>query len=125
MERRSKATLEMISQKLSAWEFRKEYLKTGITIIQIAKTLGINRTYLSNYINDTYAMNFNNWLNGLRIEEAKKRMLTNRHLPLGTLAGMVGFTDLAHFSKQFKLKEGIAPSYWLQKQPKLKPVSGN
>ena len=42
-----------------------------------------------------------------------------------TLAAMVGFTDLAHFSKQFKLKEGIAPTYWLQKQPKLKPVSGN
>ena len=100
MERRSKATL-------------------------MAKALGINRTYLSNFINDTYAMNFNNWLNGLRIEEAKKRMLTDRRLPMSTLAAMVGFTDLAHFSKQFKLKEGIAPTYWLQKQPKLKPVSGN
>ena len=73
----------------------------------------------------TCRISSNNWLNGLRIEEAKKRMLTDRRLPMSTLAAMVGFTDLAHFSKQFKLKEGIAPTYWLQKQPKLKPVSGN
>ena len=55
MERRSKATLEMISQKLNAWELRKEYLQTGITIIKMAKALGINRTYLSNFINQQLA----------------------------------------------------------------------
>ena len=115
----------MISQKLSNWEYQKGYMRQGITIIQVSKELGINRTYLSNYINDTYAMNFNNWLNGLRIEEAKTRMLENRQIPLGQLSTTVGYTDLAHFSKQFKLREGIAPSYWLKKQPKLIPVSGN
>jgi YesN/AraC family two-component response regulator len=124
MERRSKTTLEMISQKLNAWVYRREYLHTGITIIQISKILGINRTYLSNFINDTYAMNFNNWLNGLRIEEAKKRLLANKQISLSELATSVGFTDLAHFSKQFKQKEGLAPSYWLQKQQKRRSTCG-
>lgn len=125
MIRRSKATSEMIFQKLNVWMFRKEYLHTGITIIQIAKDLGINRTYLSNFINDTFCMNFNNWVNGLRIEEAKRVMLANRRIPLSELATSVGFTDLTHFSKLFKQKEGIAPSYWLQKQLKQIPVDGN
>lgn len=114
----------MISQKLNAWVYRREYLHTGITIIQVSKILGINRTYLSNFINDRYAMNFNNWLNGLRIEEAKKRLLANKRISLGELATSVGFTDLAHFSKQFKQKEGLAPSYWLQKQQKQRSTSG-
>lgn len=114
----------MISQKLNAWVYRREYLHTGITIIQVSKILGINRTYLSNFINDTYAMNFNNWLNGLRIEEAKKRLLANKRISLSELATSVGFTDLAHFSKQFKQKEGLAPSYWLQKQQKQRSTCG-
>ena len=74
--------------------------------------LRINRTYLSNYINSTYGLNFNLWINHLRIEEAKQLMGQTPKRSLSEIAERIGFTDLAHFSKQFKLQEGVSPSEW-------------
>ena len=83
-----------------------EYLRN------LNKIIGINRTYLSNYINNTYGLNFNLWINHLRIEEAKQLMGQTPKRSLSEIAERIGFTDLAHFSKQFKLQEGVSPSEW-------------
>lgn len=103
---------EIIKEKITAWEQNKGYLKLGITIQGLSREIGINRTYLSNYINETYQTNFNGWVNDLRIEEAKQKILQSPEINLSDLAEMVGFADQAHFSKQFKQKEGIPPSIW-------------
>ena len=81
-------------------------------LIELCKIIGINRTYLSNYINNTYGLNFNLWINHLRIEEAKQLMGQTPKRSLSEIAERIGFTDLAHFSKQFKLQEGVSPSEW-------------
>ena len=39
-------------------------------------------------------------------------MLTNEPAPIKIIAEQVGFHDQAHFSKVFKEKFGIAPSYF-------------
>lgn len=87
-------------------------MKLGITIQDLSREIGINRTYLSNYINETYQTNFNGWINDLRIEEAKQKIMQSPEINLSDLAEAVGFADQAHFSKQFKQKEGIPPSIW-------------
>ena len=103
---------EKIEEKLNEWVSEKNYLHPSLTIQDMSKKIGINRTYLSNFINETYQTNFNGWLNGLRIEEAKRRMRDNPDISLADVAEQVGFADLAHFSKQFKIKEGCSPSTW-------------
>ena len=101
-----------IGEKIQKWKNRKGYLKTSVTLIDVCEELGINRTYMSNYINERYRKNFNTWINGMRIKEAIRIMHSNPHLPLGEVGQRVGYTDLAHFSKQFKLNMGTAPSNW-------------
>lgn len=93
-------------------EKQKHYLRPRITIMHLSKAIGINRTYVSNFINNTYGLNFNTWINHLRIEEAKIKMSLSNRRNLAEIAEQVGFTDLAHFSKQFKSKEGMSPSEW-------------
>lgn len=66
---------EAVKIRLDEWVQNKGYLNSRLTIIQLSKIIGINRTYLSNHINKTYGLNFNLWLNHLRIEEAKKNHL--------------------------------------------------
>lgn len=108
----STTTKKKIESKLAEWKKQKRYLHPRLTIEELSKTIGINRTYVSNFINDSYGLNFNTWINHLRIEEAKIKMTLTHQRNLAEIAEQVGFTDLAHFSKQFKIKEGMTPSEW-------------
>lgn len=103
---------EVIKDRLDEWVRQKGFLNARLTIIQLSKIIGINRTYLSNHINNTYGINFNLWLNRLRIEEAKLLMRESPKRKLTEIAIQTGFTDIAHFSKQFKLQVGESPSKW-------------
>lgn len=108
----SKTTKKKIEEKLTEWKRQKHFLRSRLTISELSKTIGINRTYVSNFINETYGLNFNTWINHLRIEEAKNKIRMVKQKNLAEIAEQVGFTDLAHFSKQFKQKEGVSPSKW-------------
>ncbi len=103
---------EIIKERLAEWMRQKGFLNSRITIIQLSKIIGVNRTYLSNHINTTYGVNFNLWINRMRIEEAKRLIKLTPKRNLSEIAVQIGFTDLAHFSKQFKYQEGVSPSEW-------------
>ncbi|MCR8894361.1 AraC family transcriptional regulator [Bacteroides sp. ET336] len=83
-----------------------------IGVEKLGKVLGINRTYISNYINDTYQTNFNTWIHKMRIAEAQRLILENPQTSLGQIASMTGYTDQAHFCKQFRVVTGISPTKW-------------
>lgn len=112
MKKQSKSDKNEIAKRLNQWKELKVYLRFHVTIQDLSREIGINRTYLSNFINETYGENFNNWINRLRINEAKYKILTTSEDCLSEIARKVGFADLAHFSKIFKRKEGISPSDW-------------
>lgn len=118
-----KLKYEKIDEKLARWKADKKFLHAGVTIQDLSKEIGINRTYLSNFINETYHTNFNTWINGLRIDEAKHRIIMSPEASLAEIAEQVGFADLAHFSKQFKLKEGISPSSYRKELKELKEAA--
>lgn len=103
---------EKLESKLDRWKATKQYLNVGLTMDTLCKELGVNRTYFSTYINNQYRMNYNLWINQLRIEEAKEQIRNNKETPLSEIAESVGFADLAHFSKQFKQLNGVSPSQW-------------
>ena len=87
-------------------------MKSSVTLHEVCEELNINRTYLSNYINENFNVNFNTWINIMRIKEAQRIICLHPHLPLSQVGQKVGFMDTAHFSKQFKFRIGVTPSYW-------------
>ena len=94
----------------------KYYLKTGANIADMAQHLKIGRTTLSNMINNEEKMNFNSWVNMMRIEEAKRILLDKQNISLSQIAETVGYSESSNFSKQFKICTGKTPSSWRQKQ---------
>lgn len=73
----------------------KPYLQSDLKIMDLIIPLQTNRTYLSTFINQTYAMNFCGFINHFRIMEYEKLRSdpTNQGLTNNELAVEAGFTN--------------------------------
>ena len=91
------------------------YCEVGINIEEMARKLNIGRTTLSTFINREEGVNFNTWINKLRIEEAKHLLIENPDYSIAIISEMVGYTEQANFSRQFKQITGESPLVWRKK----------
>ena len=110
--RRTAKDNDKIKLLVNEWVKNKEYLKNDIGIEKLGKKLGINRTYISNYINDIYQVNFNTWIHRMRIADAKQMIIDNPGITMWQISIMTGYADQAHFSKLFKPITGVSPMKW-------------
>ncbi len=55
----------------SKMKLYKPYLEANLKISDLAEKVGVNRTYLSTFINTEYNMNFSSYINMLRLKEYK------------------------------------------------------
>ena len=108
-----------LERQLSEWVDNKEYLKTGITIEQLASTLNTNRTYLSFYINKYQLRTFKEWINYLRIQEAQYLLLKYPDLSVSEVGVKVGYTDKSNFGKQFSKLMNITPQAWRRQNQEM------
>jgi AraC-like DNA-binding protein len=92
----------------------KYYLTLGVNIEDMAQYLKIGRTTLSTFINNEEGMNFNVWINSLRVEEAKKLLTNYPEYSLSQVSELVGYSEPSNFSRQFKLITNESPSVWRQ-----------
>jgi len=93
----------------------KPYLKDGITLGSAAAQMGISPRFLSSYINDIYEVNFNTWINMLRIDFVKAELKKGTDMTMSELALKAGFSELAAMSRVFKRLEGETPSQFRNK----------
>ena len=91
------------------------HIKQGVTIEDVAKHLKTSRNSISALINREAGVNFNSWINELRINDAKQIMCEDPSLPIAQISEMVGFSEPSNFSKQFKLVTQHSPKQWRQK----------
>jgi AraC-like DNA-binding protein len=103
----------------------KYYLEVGVTIEVMAQNLQIGRTTLSTFINHEEGMNFNTWINTLRVEESKRLMLENPNLNLIQITEMLGYSECSNFCRHFKIVTNETPSVWRQTQKKQNPDSNH
>ena len=105
--------------KRNNWELLKKkiiddkyYLREGVNIEEMAHYLKIGRTSLSTFINSEEKMNFNLWINTLRIEEAKRLFIECPGYSLTQVAELIDYSEVSNFSRQFKLITFEPPSVW-------------
>ncbi|RGU37174.1 AraC family transcriptional regulator [Alistipes indistinctus] len=85
---------------------QKPYLNPDFKLTDLAETMGVNRTVMSNFINQTYSMNFKRYLNLWRIKEYQtliKRPSNERKNPYQVMV-MAGFKDSRHFQRAIQLE---------------------
>ena len=95
---------------------RKAFVESGISLNSVAERLESNRSYVSALINNAYGMNFNDYINKLRIEEACSRICTNTNpnFTIDHLYSEVGFTGKSTFYTAFKKYTGVTPAVFFK-----------
>lgn len=96
-------------QRLDDWLLHKGYQRNGITIHQLAVDIGTNRLYLSQYINQKHGCNFSEWVNRMRVEDAKAMIREKPDITIEEVAITLGFSSGSYFSKIFTKAAGISP----------------
>ena len=105
----SRDITEKLEPLVRKWIENKGFCKADITIKDVAAEMGTNHSYLSQYINGTLEMTFQQWLNNLRIEESKIILIENRNLSIEEVGATVGIPQSYNFSKWFKQRTEMTP----------------
>ncbi len=105
-----------LMQRLDAMVREKKlYKKQGLKITDLAALAGTNRTYVSNAINQQLGLTFSEYINRLRVEEAKRLIReSDGKMVMVAVAEESGFIGEASFYRHFRQLEGMTPMEWWQ-----------
>ncbi len=99
---------------------QKAYLNPELNLSDLAKMANMSRGQLSETINSGYNKNFNDFVNGYRVEAFKNMLKENKqqHLSLLGIAQECGFNSKATFNRVFKKLTSFSPTEYLKTQLK-------
>ncbi|MFS7001980.1 helix-turn-helix domain-containing protein [Carnobacterium maltaromaticum] len=90
-------------------DYIQKHYAEGINLASIAEQFHFNYNYLSRIFTTYTGSSFTDYLNNIRIKEAKI-MLKQSNLSIAKISEKVGYTDTSYFSKVFKKIVLCSPS---------------
>lgn len=96
----------------------KPYLKSDLTLFQLAKMLNTNSSYLSVLINKDFNSSFVSFINTYRIIDAKKTLIDSNYkdYTIEAISEEVGFNSKSAFNRAFKKITQQTPSEYRKEQ---------
>lgn len=109
---------ELYERLLKLMTDEKVFSDSDLTRDTLAERMGTNRTYLSQIIQKRTGLSFNQFVNGYRVEEAKRILDRDddRTYPLKAICSDVGFKSRTTFDKVFAEATGCSPAEYRRKQ---------
>ena len=92
----------------AAMQYIKEHFTQHISLSDVAQSVYVSPWHLSKLINGCVGQSFFDILNGMRLNRAKE-LLQDPALRVHEIAELVGYGDVAHFSKNFKKAMDVSP----------------
>lgn len=80
-----------------------------LPMAEVAAGSFVSGSHLAHLFQQGLGTSFTNFLTDLRIERAKKLLLSSPCVAITLIAGNVGFSDLRHFERTFKTAVGCTP----------------
>ncbi len=90
-----------------ALDYIREHSAEKLRLTEVAEQVYVSQWHLSKLIGRHTGKTFSDILNGARIEKSKE-LLKDPSLRICDVAELVGFQDLAHFSRVFKKMTGMS-----------------
>lgn len=92
----------------------KEYIEQNmgfhLTLESVAEHVNFSPAYFSKFFKNEEGLNFIDYVNKVRIEEAKR--LLDQNVKTAEICDRIGFADVKHFYKTFKKWEGTTPGQY-------------
>jgi AraC-like DNA-binding protein len=85
------------------------YDQPDLSLKSIQEAIGLSETKVSMLLKNAFQLTFKQYLNKLRITEAK-RLLKDVNVPVSDIAYKVGYGHISHFNRVFKELEGMSPN---------------
>src|SRR5690606_26953467 len=107
-----------ILEQLKTFEQGTQYLQPNLSLAQLAVEFQVNTKYLSHTINNHKGNDFNNYINGLRIQYIIQKLRENPeylNYKISYLSSECGFSSHSKFSSAFKHVTGHTPSAFSEK----------
>lgn len=106
----------LVQRLVAIMERERLYLQPSLSLRELAKHLKTNTSILSATINQVFQQNFNDYINGLRIEafiQAYQKP-ENQGLTMLAIALDAGFNSKATFNRAFKKRKGCTPKAYFE-----------
>lgn len=98
-----------------AFVTNKLYLNPKLKLSDVAKHIGTNRTYLSNYFNKEMGTTFFDYINNLRLLHSEKLLLETDYT-LFQISEESGFNSISTFRRAFEQKHNCSPASFRKKK---------
>ena len=111
-----------ILDRLKRFEEKEQFLSNKCTLNYVAKKVKTNSTYFSIVLQKHKNKKFVQYITDLRIEYALQRLKNDgifRSFDVKSIAQEVGFNTAESFSKAFKKRAGIYPSFYVKNLDRL------
>ncbi len=86
-------------------------LREPVRVQQIARELGVSYPTLHRHFHSETGLSPKQYFDQVRLARAAE-LLTASRLSIKEIAASLGYSSAFHFSLQFKLEKGVAPSVW-------------
>ena len=95
----------------------KQFMEPDVSLAKLSEQLGTSTQQLSKVVNEHAQCNFNEYVNGYRIQAAKEVLLQteSEKFTIASVAFDVGFNSLSSFNAAFKKLEGMTPTEFRQR----------
>lgn len=103
---------DTFDKRLEEWISQGIYKEQGITIEHLIDLFGSNRNVVSEYFNRRLNTSFREWINDLRLSDAKLMLLEDINFTIEEVALRTGFSGKSYFSTVFKKRENMTPTEW-------------
>lgn len=107
---------EIAEKIIEILETEKAFVNPDFTLNKLADKIGINKSYVSQVINETFEKNYSVLINELRVMEAQRIMKSpsSKNFSIEGIGSTVGFKSKGTFNSYFKKITGVTPSFYIE-----------
>lgn len=105
-----------ISAALQKWCDAGGYRESTINMTSLSNRIAVSRSELSLYFEKQLNSSFRIWLSDIRFQAAQRMLRERPNYNNDAISSECGFSSHAHLYKVFKMKTGLTPGQWREKE---------